>query len=87
MKKSRTTQVEELRMAYRVVYGVEGERTIAQQMVWDDEKDRACYDRTTQVLTRDGRIDPIISATNEGRRQQFLETKAKVESKPIDTND
>jgi hypothetical protein len=74
-------------MAYRQVFGVPGERSIAQNLVWADMVERSCFLRPTQIITPDGKIDPLSGATNEGRRLYFLETKAKVESKPIDTND
>lgn len=74
-------------MAYRIVFGQAGERTAAQQVVWEDMIERSCFLRPTQIITPDGKIDPLAGSTNEGRRLYFLETKAKVESKPIDTND
>jgi len=74
-------------MAYRILFGVKETRTAVQTLVWEDMAYRAHYERPTQVITPDGRMDPLAGSTNEGRRLHFLETKAKVESKPIDTND
>ena len=87
MKKPRATHAEEIKMAYRIVFGQQGQRTAAQQTVWEDMIHRGFFLHPTQVITPAGSMDPLAGSTNEGRRLFFLETKAKVESKPIDTND
>lgn len=68
--------------AFRIVFGVEGQRTEPQSAVWDALQ-KACFiDRPTFIPNDRGVYDPIQGALCEGFRQSFLQIKVLVEKNP-----
>lgn len=58
--------------AYRHVFGVEGHRSEAQRVVWEDMKKRARVESTVFVQ-HDGHLCPMRAAFADGQRTQFLQ--------------
>jgi len=68
--------------AYRSVYGTDADRTVAQQIVWNDMM-AACYaNRPTMVPDKAGHLCPLRTAQAEGKRMLFLEIQEFTRARP-----
>lgn len=59
--------------AYRQVFGVEGYRSDAQRIVWEDMKARARVEFPVFVAGPDGSLCPMRAANADGARMYFLQ--------------
>lgn len=62
--------------AYRHVLGIEGHRSEAQQIVWDDMRKRARLDAPVFIADVQGALCPLRAAYADGQRSNFLQTQA-----------
>lgn len=67
-------ETRKLMYAYRAVFGVLGERTVHQIMVWEDMKRRARIELPIfQVYAIDQPLDPLRAAVADGARMFFCD--------------
>lgn len=81
-KRSQLAAQDQLNRSYRVVFGVDGERSPQQIAVWNDLKRTCRVETPTSIPDMAGRIDPISTAMNEGKRLMFLGINAKINQEP-----
>lgn len=85
-KRAQIAAQDQLNRAYRVVFGTE-DRTPQQIAVWNDLKRTCRYDQPISIPDMAGRIDPISTAMNEGKRLVFLGINAKLNQQPRITDE
>lgn len=78
----RLAKADQLNRAYRVVFGTDDARSGAQELVFQDLMTRCKFKLPTTVADADGRIDPLASAMNEGKRLVFLGISERINQKP-----
>jgi hypothetical protein len=71
--------------AYRHVFGVDGHRSEAQQVVWDDMKKRARLEAPVFITDVQGALCPLRAAFADGQRSNFLQTQAIVNARAEQT--
>lgn len=79
-------KVRQLILAYKRVFGVEGERTKEQQIVWDDLNKRLKFESPVFMPNFEAAqgksvttYDPLTAALNDGMRWAFAQIKEFVE--------
>jgi hypothetical protein len=69
----RLADIRRLFSAYRAVFGRDGARTVAQELVWSHLRVLAYKDRTTMLPDANGALCPLRTAQAEGQRVLFLQ--------------
>lgn len=84
-RKITDAQAREIRInrAYKAVFGREGYRSEAQQLVWEDMQDRGYFLKPVNFPRPGSVLDPIEGQINEGKRRHFLGTLARMNAPDI----
>jgi hypothetical protein len=70
---ARKAEVARLALAYRAVFGREGHRTPAQELVWANLEHLAYRHRSTMVPDKNGALCALRTSQAEGQRILFLQ--------------
>jgi hypothetical protein len=79
-QKEALEQARHLIFAYKAVFGVEGNRSEAQKLVWEDMKARARVETPVFLADASGQLCPLRAANADGARMYFLQLSEIVRS-------